>query len=200
MSEDTLTVTDNRTGETFEIEITDGTVKAMDFRQMKADEDDFGLMTYEPAFTKTASCRSAVTFIDGEKGILQHRGIPIEQLCEQSKLPRSRIPCDLRRAADRASARALVHRRHPPYVRPRGRQAASAGSATTPSDGHAGRRRRRALTSTRTQGDRRSRGALMAAIRLLAKMPTLRPSPSATTAASGTSTRTTPELTESSSR
>jgi citrate synthase len=81
---DSLTVTDNRTGQTFELEITDGTVKAMDFRQMKASEDDFGLMTYDPAFTNTASCRSAVTYIDGEAGILQHRGIPIEQLCEQS--------------------------------------------------------------------------------------------------------------------
>jgi len=84
LAEDTLSVTDNRTGETFEIEITDGTVKAMDFRQMKENEDDFGLMTYDPAFTNTASCRSAVTYIDGEAGILQHRGIPIEQLCEES--------------------------------------------------------------------------------------------------------------------
>jgi citrate synthase len=81
---ETLTVTDNRTGESYEVEITDGTVRAMDFRQMKVDEDDFGLMTYDPAFTNTASCRSAITFIDGDKGILQHRGIPIEQLCEQS--------------------------------------------------------------------------------------------------------------------
>ena len=84
MSEDTLTVTDNRTGETYELEITDGTVKAMDFRQMKVDEGDFGLMTYDPAFTNTASCRSAITYIDGDAGILEHRGIPIEQLCEQS--------------------------------------------------------------------------------------------------------------------
>jgi citrate synthase len=84
LSEDTLSVTDNRTGETFELEITDGTVNAMDFRQMKASEDDFGLMTYDPAFTNTASCRSAITYIDGEAGILQHRGIPIEQLCDQS--------------------------------------------------------------------------------------------------------------------
>ena len=84
MSENTLTVTDNRTGETFELEITDGTVNAMDFRQMKENEDDFGLMTYDPAFTNTASCRSAITFIDGEAGVLQHRGIPIEQLCEKS--------------------------------------------------------------------------------------------------------------------
>src|SRR3954453_627448 len=81
---DTLSVTDNRNGQTYELEITDGTVRAMDFRQIKVSEDDFGLMTYDPAFTNTASCRSAITFIDGEKGILQHRGIPIEQLCEKS--------------------------------------------------------------------------------------------------------------------
>ncbi len=81
---DSLSVTDNRTGESYEIEITDGTVKAMDFRQIKVSEDDFGLMTYDPAFTNTASCRSAITYIDGDAGILQHRGIPIEQLCEQS--------------------------------------------------------------------------------------------------------------------
>jgi citrate synthase len=81
---DTLTVTDNRTGKTFELDITDGTVRAMDFRQMKVDEDDFGLMTYDPAYTNTASTRSAVTFIDGDKGILEYRGYPIEQLAEQS--------------------------------------------------------------------------------------------------------------------
>jgi citrate synthase len=82
--EQTLTVTDNRTGQTFEVPITDGTVKAMDFRQMKVDDDDFGLMTYDPAFTNTASCRSAITFIDGDKGILEYRGYPIEQLAEHS--------------------------------------------------------------------------------------------------------------------
>jgi citrate synthase len=81
---DTLSVTDNRTGQSYELEITDGTVKAMDFRQIKVSDDDFGLMTYDPAFTNTASCRSAITYIDGEQGILQHRGIPIEQLCEES--------------------------------------------------------------------------------------------------------------------
>jgi citrate synthase len=79
-----LSVTDNRTGETYELEITDGTVRAMDLRQIKVSEDDFGLMAYDPAFTNTASCRSAITFIDGEEGILQHRGIPIEQLSERS--------------------------------------------------------------------------------------------------------------------
>jgi citrate synthase len=79
-----LSVTDNRTGKSYEFEIADGTVKAMDFRGIKVDEDDFGLMTYDPAFTNTAACRSAITFIDGEQGILQHRGYPIEQLCDES--------------------------------------------------------------------------------------------------------------------
>src|SRR5215213_1845030 len=83
-TEDTLSVTDNRTGESYEIEITDGTVRAMDFRQIKVEEDDFGLMTYDPAYTNTASCRSAVTYIDGDAGILEYRGYPIEQLAEQS--------------------------------------------------------------------------------------------------------------------
>src|SRR5436190_15450702 len=84
MSSDSLSVTDNRTGNTFEIEITDGTVRAMDFRQMKVSDDDFGLMTYDPAFTNTASCRSSITYIDGDKGILEYRGHPIEQLAEHS--------------------------------------------------------------------------------------------------------------------
>jgi citrate synthase len=83
-AQDTLSVTDNRTGESYEIEINDGTVKAMDFRQMKTGEDDFGLMTYDPAFTNTANCRSEITYIDGEAGILQHRGYSIEELCEHS--------------------------------------------------------------------------------------------------------------------
>jgi citrate synthase len=79
-----LTVKDNRTGKVYDIEITDGTVRSMDFRGIKVDEDDFGLMTYDPGYSNTASCRSAITYIDGEKGILEHRGIPIEQLCERS--------------------------------------------------------------------------------------------------------------------
>jgi citrate synthase len=83
-SGDTLSVTDNRTGESYELEVTDGTIRAMDLRDIKVSEDDFGLMAYDPAFTNTASCRSAITYIDGDEGILQHRGIPIEQLCERS--------------------------------------------------------------------------------------------------------------------
>ncbi len=84
IAQDTLSVPDNRTGDRFELEITDGTVKAMDFRQMKVSEDDFGLMTYDPAFTNTAHCRSEIGFIDGDAGILEYRGYSIEQLCDQS--------------------------------------------------------------------------------------------------------------------
>jgi citrate synthase len=81
---DTLTVTDNRTGKQYELEITDGTVKGMDLRQIKTGEDDFGLMSYDPAYTNTASCRSSITYIDGEAGVLEYRGYTIEQLCEQA--------------------------------------------------------------------------------------------------------------------
>ncbi|MDQ4071680.1 MAG: citrate synthase [Actinomycetota bacterium] len=81
---DSLSVTDNRTGEQYEVAITDGTVRAMDFRQMKVDDDDFGLMTYDPAFTNTAHCRSDITYIDGDAGVLEYRGYPIGQLCEES--------------------------------------------------------------------------------------------------------------------
>ncbi|MDQ4047916.1 MAG: citrate synthase [Actinomycetota bacterium] len=83
-AQESLTVTDNRTGRTYEVPVVDGTVKAMDFRQMKVDERDFGLMTYDPAFTNTAHCRSEICFIDGAEGVLEYRGYPIEQLCEQS--------------------------------------------------------------------------------------------------------------------
>jgi citrate synthase len=81
---DTLTVTDNRTGKTYELAVSEGTIKAMDLRQIKTSEDDFGLMTYDPAYLNTASCRSAITFIDGDKGILRYRGYPIEQLAEKA--------------------------------------------------------------------------------------------------------------------
>ncbi len=81
---DTLTITDNRTGRSYELPVTEGTVRATELRQIKVDEDDFGLMSYDPAFMNTASCRSSITYIDGDAGILQHRGYPIEQLCEHS--------------------------------------------------------------------------------------------------------------------
>ena len=81
---DTLTITDNRTGKQYEVPITDGTIRAIDLRQIRVDPDEFGMMLYDPAFLNTASCRSAITFIDGDKGILRYRGYPIEQLAEQS--------------------------------------------------------------------------------------------------------------------
>jgi citrate synthase len=79
-----LAITDNRTGKTYEVPISDGTIKATDLRQIKTGEDDFGLMTYDPAFMNTAACRSAITYIDGEIGILRYRGYPIEQLAERA--------------------------------------------------------------------------------------------------------------------
>jgi citrate synthase len=81
---DTLTITDNRTGKTYEVPISDGTIRAMDLRQIRTGPDDFGLMSYDPAFTNTASCRSAITYIDGDRGVLEYRGYPIEQLAEKS--------------------------------------------------------------------------------------------------------------------
>jgi len=84
MSSDTLTVTDNRTGKQYEIPIENGVIRSMDLRKIKVSGDDFGLMTYDPAFMNTASCKSRITFIDGDKGILRYRGYPIEQLAERS--------------------------------------------------------------------------------------------------------------------
>ncbi|HKI95617.1 MAG TPA: citrate synthase [Gemmatimonadales bacterium] len=79
-----MTITDNRTGKAYEVPIADGTIKAMDLRQIKTDADDFGLMTYDPGYGNTAHCKSTITFIDGGKGILRYRGYPIEQLAEHS--------------------------------------------------------------------------------------------------------------------
>ena len=83
MPTDTLTITDNRTGKSYDLPISEGTIRAMDLRQIKVDAEDFGLMTYDPAFMNTASCRSAITFIDGDRGILRYRGYPIEQIAEK---------------------------------------------------------------------------------------------------------------------
>src|SRR5256886_15589447 len=99
---ETLTVTDNRTGQQYEIPIEDNTIRATELRKIKTHEDDFGLMTYDPAYMATASCRSAVTFIDGEKGILEYRGYPIEQLAEKSSYLEV--------------AYLLVHGKHPTHV------------------------------------------------------------------------------------
>ena len=82
MPQDTLTITDNRTGQSYAIPIENGTIRAMDLRKIKTEAEDFGLMTYDPAFMNTASCKSAITFIDGDRGILRYRGYPIDILAE----------------------------------------------------------------------------------------------------------------------
>jgi citrate synthase len=84
MATSSLTIVDNRTGKQFELPIENGTIKATDLRQIRVADDDFGLMTYDPAFMNTASCKSRVTFIDGDKGILEYRGYPIDELAEKS--------------------------------------------------------------------------------------------------------------------
>src|SRR5260370_1002415 len=81
---ETLTITDNRTGKSYEVPITQDTIRAADLRQIKVDPKDFGMMSYDPAFNNTASCISKVTFIDGDAGILRYRGYPIEDLAEKN--------------------------------------------------------------------------------------------------------------------
>jgi len=84
MGKDTLTITDNRTGQKYEVPVADGTIRAADLRQIKVVADEFGMMSYDPAFMNTASCKSRITFIDGDKGILLYRGYPIEELADKS--------------------------------------------------------------------------------------------------------------------
>src|SRR5213594_841098 len=84
MPKETLTIIDNRTGKTYEIPVEHGAIRALDLRQIKTSAEDFGLMTYDPALTNTAACKSSITFIDGDRGILNYRGYPIEQLAEKS--------------------------------------------------------------------------------------------------------------------
>ena len=84
MPKNTLSITDNRTGKTYELPIENGAIRAAELRQIKDAPDDFGLMAYDPAFMNTAACKSRITYIDGDKGILEYRGYPIEQLAERS--------------------------------------------------------------------------------------------------------------------
>jgi citrate synthase len=172
---DTLTVTDNRTGSTYELPISDGTVRAMDLRQIKTGEDDFGLMAYDPAYTNTASCRSAITYIDGDAGILQHRGYPIEQLCQSSTylevaylLINGRLPTqtELTGWVDEITVHTFVHENVKDFMQgfrydanPMGMLVASVGALSTfyPDANKIHEERVRA----------------MQIIRLLAKMPTL---------------------------
>ncbi len=144
MASDTLTITDNRTGKAYEVPITDDTIRAIDLRQIKVKDDDFGMMTYDPAFMNTAACRSAITFIDGDHGILRYRGYPIEQIAEQASLPRGGVPAERRRTPQPRPAR-QVDRGHPlPHLRPHQHHQVPRGlPVRRPSDGDAARHRRR---------------------------------------------------------
>src|SRR5512137_1876990 len=84
MPKDSLTITDNRTGKTYEVVIENGAIRAMELRKIKVDAEDFGLLSYDPGLMNTASCKSTIGYIDGDKGILRYRGYPIEELAEKS--------------------------------------------------------------------------------------------------------------------
>jgi citrate synthase len=170
-----LTVTDSRTGKTYELPIQDGTVRATELRQIKVDPDEFGLMSYDPAFMNTASCRSSITYIDGEAGILQHRGYPIEQLCEHSTylevaylLINGRLPneTELRGWIDEITIHTFVHENIKDFMQgfrydanPMGMLVASVGALST------------FYPDANRIHDERVRAIQI--IRLLAKMPTL---------------------------
>jgi citrate synthase len=174
-SGEVLTITDSRTGQTYELPITDGTVRATELRQIKVDPDEFGLMAYDPAFMNTASCRSAITYIDGEAGILQHRGYPIEQLCEHSTylevaylLINGRLPnaVELQDWIDEITIHTFVHENVKDFMQgfrydanPMGMLVASVGALST------------FYPDANKIHDERIRAIQI--IRLLAKMPTL---------------------------
>jgi citrate synthase len=172
---ETLTVTDNRTGRSYELPIEDGTVRATELRQIKVEESEFGMMAYDPAFMNTASCRSAITYIDGDAGVLQHRGYPIEQLCEHSTylevaylLINGRLPSrdELSGWVDEITIHTFVHENIKDFMQgfrydanPMGMLVASVGALSTfyPDANQIHEERVRAIQI----------------IRLLAKMPTL---------------------------
>ena len=155
---ETLTITDNRTGTSYELPIADGTIRATDLRQIKVDEDDFGLMTYDPAFMNTASCRSAITYLDGDAGHPPLPRLPHRAARREEQLPRGGLPAGVRRSADPGAARRLGTRHHPPHVRPREREGPDAGlPLRRPPDGDAAVERRGAQhLLPRGQGHRRT--------------------------------------------
>ncbi len=172
---DTLSVTDNRTGQTYELEVTNGTVRAMDLRGIKVDEDDFGLMSFDPAFTNTAACESEITFIDGEAGVLEYRGYTIEDLCEKATYLEVTYLLIHGELPTRERARRLGPRDHAPHLRPREREEVRGGiPPRRPSDGDArGRGGRAVHLLSRREEIQDDEERHMAAIRLIAKMPTL---------------------------
>src|SRR6266436_1895267 len=125
---ETLTITDNRTGQSYELPITHATIRAADLRQIKVDPKEFGMMSYDPSFNNTASCISKITFIDGDAGILRHRGYSIEDLAEKSTyLETAYLP----------AAQGLGLQRHASHLHPRKHQEISGRlSLRCSSDGH----------------------------------------------------------------
>ena len=115
MPHETLTIIDNRTEQTYSIPISHGTIRAMDLRQIKTGPADFGLMTYDPAFMNTASCQSAITYLDGDKGILRYRGYPIEQLAEHCTFLEVAYLLLARRIADHGGVGKLELRSDAPH-------------------------------------------------------------------------------------
>ena len=173
---DTLTVTDNRTGKTYEIPIEDGTIRAPALREIKVAEDDFGLMTYDPAFMNTASCRSAITYLDGDNGVLEYRGYPIEQLAEQSTYLEVAYLLIHGELPTQAAARRVDARGHDPHVRARERQERSCRASATTRTRWACSSRRSARSRRSIPTPRRSRTRQVRyeqIVRLVAKMPTL---------------------------
>ena len=174
-AEGTLSISDSRTGESYEVEITDGTIRTMDLRQIKVNEDDFGMMGYDPAFTNTASCRSEVTFIDGEAGMLQHRGIPIEQLCEHSTYLEVAYLLIFGELPTGAQLERWVYDvTHHTFVHEDIKKLNEALPPRCPPDGNAPRLGRRTVDLLpHREGIDDEEERYMAAIRLIAKMPTL---------------------------
>ncbi len=122
MANETITIVDNRTNQTYTLPIYRGTIRAMDLRQIKTGPDDFGLMTYDPAYMNTAACHSAVTFLDGEHGILRYRGYPIEQLAEHCTFLEVAYLLLIWRVAELDRSGLLEPGNHGPLADPRERQ------------------------------------------------------------------------------
>ena len=108
MPKSSLTITDNRTGKQYEIPVTDGAIRAVDLRQIKVSDDDFGLLAYDPGFINTASCRSAISFIDGARGILRYRGLPDRAARRAQHVPRDGLPPVARGTATAAALETWV--------------------------------------------------------------------------------------------
>ena len=139
MPKDSLSITDNRTGKTYEVPITDGIIRAMDLRQIKTGPADFGLMTYDPALLNTAICRSSITYIDGDNGILMYRGYPIEQLAEKSTYLEVAYLLLNGELPNQTQLADFDQPDHHPHLRPREHQDLHRGlPLRRPPDGHAG--------------------------------------------------------------